>query len=246
MAIRKKWAAKRNELDKLNIAKKNRRSLIQLARKHEAEEIANARLPYQAPRQSIRTELPFTSWNGFLQHKASQGNETALAILRSRQKAIEPEQEPQSSPAKDWSQHGKEQFPLNRAEIRAEYAAKEREALENADLSRKSKKQLLAVLRMEQLAAEEQASGKTVHIQEFTVDIDRKGTVVFTLSGGRILDNGRELYFFDNNKAIRDTALQYAQKKWGKSLHVEGNKIVRLEKKQEKVQTKSQQPNMER
>ncbi|SBW07565.1 hypothetical protein KL86DPRO_30079 [uncultured delta proteobacterium] len=51
-AIREKWATKRSELEKLNIAKKNRRSLIQLARKHEAEERAMAKLPYQTPRNN--------------------------------------------------------------------------------------------------------------------------------------------------------------------------------------------------
>jgi len=44
VAIRGKWASKRNELEKLNIAKKNRSNLVQLARKHEAEEIAKAKL----------------------------------------------------------------------------------------------------------------------------------------------------------------------------------------------------------
>ncbi len=35
-AIKEKWAVKRRELERLNIAKKNRRNLLQLARKREA------------------------------------------------------------------------------------------------------------------------------------------------------------------------------------------------------------------
>lgn len=229
-AIRKKWAAKRRELEGLNIAKKNRRNLLQLARKHEAEETARARLLHHAPREAMRGEIPFASWNGFLQHKANQGNETALAILRSKQETMEPDLEPQTAAVKDWSQHGKEQFTPNRAEVRAEYAAREVAALENENISGKAKKQLLAVLRMKRIAAEEAA-----HIQGFSSTVDRKGTVIFTLpGGGRILDSGKELFFSGNNDAARHVAIRYAQKKWGKSLHVEGNKIVRMEKKLEK------------
>ncbi|MDY0203763.1 MAG: TraI/MobA(P) family conjugative relaxase [Desulfovibrio desulfuricans] len=240
-AIKEKWAAKRRELERLNIAKKNRRNLLQLARKHEAEEIARAKLPFQSPREAIRGEVPFTAWNGFLQYKAGQGNETALAILRSKSEAAEPEKEPQAAVAKDWSQHGKEQFATSRAEIRADYAAREVAALKNENVSSQGKKQLLAILRMERIAAEEAA-----HIRDFSATVDRKGTVIFSLpGGGRILDSGTELFFSGNNDTARHVAVRYAQKKWGKSLHVEGNKIVRLEKKLEKEQARKQQ-HMER
>lgn len=168
-----------------------------------------------------------------MQHKAGQGNETALAILRSRGETTEPEREPQPAPVKDWSQHGKEQFLLNRAELRAEYAAKERAALENETLSGKGKKQLLAVLRMEQL------------VQDVSSTVDRKGTVIFSLpEGGRIMDAGKELFFSGNDETARHIAVQYAQKKWGKALHVEGNKIMRLERELEKTQIRKQQPDM--
>ena len=245
-AIREKWAAKRRELEGLNIAKKNRRNLLQLARKHEAEEAARAKLPFQSPREAIREEVPFTSWNGFLQYKAGQGNEIALAILRSARETAEPEREPQPAVEKDWSQHGKEQFALNRAEIRAEYAAREVAALENENMSGKGKKRLLAILRMEQFAAEEGTAGEAAQICGFSTTVDRKGMVIFTLpGGGRILDSGKELLFSGNNEAARHVAVRYAQKKWGKSLHVEGNKIVRLEKTLEKEQSRKPQ-DMER
>jgi len=245
-AIRKKWAAKRRELEKLNIAKKNRRNLLQLARKHEAEETARAKLPFQPAREAIREEIPFSSWNGFLQHKADQGNEMALAVLRSRLETAEPEREAQAAPVKDWSQHGREQFTMNRAEIRAEHAARERAALENENLTGSAKKRLLAVLRMEQLAAEEHLAGEAAQVRGFSVSVDRKGTVVFALpGGGRILDGGKELFFSGNNDAARHVAVRYAQKKWGKSLYVEGNKIVRLERNLEKDHGRKA-PNMER
>jgi hypothetical protein len=69
-AIRGEWAAKRRELERKNIAKKNLRRLLQIARKHESEALASARLSFQEPRNAVRQDIPFTSWNGFLQHKA--------------------------------------------------------------------------------------------------------------------------------------------------------------------------------
>lgn len=75
----------------------------------------------------------------FLQDKADQGNEVALAVLRSRKEAMEPEQ---AAPVKDWSQHG---------QARAEFAAKERAVLEMDGISGKGKSRLQSVLRMEQV-----------------------------------------------------------------------------------------------
>ena len=91
-----------------------------------------------------------------------------------------------------------------------------------------AKKQLLAVLRMEQLAAEEATTGKEAQIRGFSASVDRKGIVIFTLpGGGRILDSGKELFFSGNNEAAHEVAVRYAQKKWGKQIALEGNKIVR-------------------
>lgn len=227
-AIREKWATKRRELESLNIAKKNRRNLLQLARKHEAEETAAARLPHQAPREAIRGEVPFWSWNGFLRHKAEQGNETALAVLRSRQETAEPEQEPQTAPAKDWSRHGAEQFSLNRAEMRAEQAQKERELLERQDLSAKGKRQLQAFLRMDGVLAEARAQGR--EFGEVSRRVDGKGVVIFTLpSGGGIRDTGREIFYSARNAEAQDIAALYAVRKWGKHIVQEAGRIVRRE-----------------
>lgn len=102
-------------------------------------------------------------------------------------------------------------------------------------MSGRGKKQLLAVLRMEQL------------VQGVSTTVDRKGTVIFTLpEGGRIMDAGKELFFSGKSETARNVAMQYAQKKWGKALHVEGNKIVRLERELEKTQARKQQPGLGR
>lgn len=203
-AIRAEWAAKRQELERKNIAKKNLRRLLQLARKHEAEALAKARLDFQEPRNTVRQDIPFTSWNAFLQQKADQGNEVALAVLRSRKEAVEPEQ---AAPVKDWSQHG---------QTRAEFAAKERAVLEMDGISGRGKSRLQSVLRMEQVT------------DGFRHHVDRKGAVVFTLQdGSTVRDSGKDVLFSAANDHARKIALQYAQKKWGKQTVLEANKIVR-------------------
>jgi hypothetical protein len=171
----------------------------------------------------VRRDIPFTSWNGFLQHKVEQGNETALAILRSRREGVAEEKE--AAPEKDWSQHGREQFSA----IKADYAVKERAALELEGVSGKGKKRLLAVLRMERLVAGKGLDG-------FQHTVDSKGAVVFALSGGgKIRDTGGEVLFSPDSERI---ALLYAQKKWGKGICLEGNRLFRepereLEKEKE-------------
>lgn len=223
-AIRAEWAAKRQELERKNIAKKNLRRLLQLARKHEAESLAKARLEFQEPRNAVRRDIPYTSWNGFLQDKADQGNEVALAVLRSRKEAVEPEQ---AAPVKDWSQHG---------QARAEFAAKERAVLEMDGISRKGKSRLQSVLRMEQITG------------DFRHRVDRKGSVVFTLQdGSTVRDSGKDVIFSVTSNNARQVALQYAQKKWGRGLIVEENRITREPKREREVEkAKEQRRGLER
>ena len=179
-AIRKQWADKREEIERMGIAKRNRRNLLVLARKHEAEAIAKARLALQPEREDVRREIPFTSWSGFLRLEAGKGNEIALAILRSRKEAVEPELQ---TPVKDWSQHGMERFSL-----RAAHAEKERTVLEREDVSTRGKRQLQAFARMERIAEEARAQGRA--IGEVKRRIDGRGEILFTL---------------DNGASIRDT-----------------------------------------
>jgi hypothetical protein len=229
--IRKQWADKRKEIERMGIAKQNRRNLLSIARKHEAEAIARARLAMQPEREAVRRDLSYTDWNGFLRGKAEQGSETALAVLRSRQESVAEDKE--AAPEKDWSQHGREQF----SSAKADYAAKERTALEMEGVSGSAKKRLLAVLRMESLAAGKGLDG-------FKHTVDSKGAVVFTLPGGGVIrDEGKELFFSARDEAARHIALAYAQKKWGKTVMLDGNRIMR---EQAMEKEKEQRRGMER
>ena len=209
-AIRAEWTAKRQELERKNIAKKNLRRLLQLARKHEAEALAKARLDFQEPRSAVRRDIPFTSWNAFLQQKADQGNEVALAVLRSRKEAVEPEQ---AAPVKDWSQHG---------QARAEFASRERAILEKDVISGKAKSRLQGVLRMEQVLQE-----AGLDPTEYRHHVDRKGAVVFTLQdGSTVRDSGKDVLFSAASDSARQTAMLYAWRKWGRSITISNNKIM--------------------
>lgn len=204
-SIKAKWDNKRQELERKNIAKRNLYRLLQLVRKHEAEDRAKARLSFQEYRNSVRQDIPFTSWNGFLQHKAEQGNDIALAILRSRKQTF-PQEQPDHSPL-DW---------LHQTQRRAQYASKERALLEKNGISTQGKKRLLSVLRMEQIT------------KNFQYYIDRKGAVIFTLKdGSTIRDNGQGIIFTAQSPIAQQTALTYAQKKWGKKAFLEKNTITR-------------------
>ncbi len=237
-AIRQQWEAKRCEIEKMNLPKRNRRNLLALARRHENEAIAKAKLELQPQREAVRREVPFTSWSGFLRHEAENGNEVALAVLRSGKEAVEPEaaledtQSQTKTPVKDWSRHGLDYTA--KAAIRADYAKQERALLERGDLSGKGKRQLQAFLRMERIAAEARAEG--LELGEVKRRVDGKGVVIFTLeSGGTIRDAGRELFFSGGDKAAEAAALLYARAKWGKSISLDGNRISRfsLEKERE-------------
>lgn len=214
-AIRERWAAKRKEIERMNIAKRNRRNLLQLAKKHEAEALVRARIPFQEQRNELHKDIPFTSWNAFLRHEAELGNDVALAILRSRQDVAEVEAHAPSFARSTFQAAGA-----------AHHATRERELLERTDISSKGKKSLLAVLRMEKIA--QSVSSPTV--QSYTWKVDNKGIVAFMLpDGGVVRDTGQEVLFSTGNAEAAEMARLYGQAKWGKGVHVEGNMIIRSE-----------------
>ena len=165
----------------------------------------------------MRREIPFTSWSGFLRLEAGKGNEIALAILRSRKEAVEPELQ---TPVKDWSQHGMERFSL-----RAAHAEKERTVLEREDVSTRGKRQLQAFARMERIAEEARAQGRA--IGEVKRRIDGRGEILFTLdNGASIRDTGKEVFSSAHDDKAREIALRYAGLKWGRNIAMEKSRIL--------------------
>lgn len=188
-AIRRKWAEKRKDLENRPIARRTRVNLMKLARQYETEEIHAARMDAGAD-----------NWLDFLRQKAVKGDETALAVLRSRQEEVAPETL---------------QFVREQEQTRAAYLTAKSTILENAELSGRTKNCLVSVALMESLA-----DGATARIS-------RHGSVIYTLpDGGKICDTGHSISF---SPEAGTTALAYMSAKWnvrGRSLDRESGDIV--------------------
>lgn len=153
-SIRQKWRRKRQELAAKPLARTTSAYLRKLSWQYEREEIQASR-----SRQA-------GNWLDFLRDKAIQGDETALAILRSRQEVVAPER------ATDQQKVGNS--PL----------AKETKILENAVLSPQRKRCLTSIALMEKIVPGVQAS------------ITTHGNIVYRLpQGGKIIDTGRQISF---------------------------------------------------
>lgn len=171
--IRQKWEMQRRELQGRPIARRTRANLMKMVRQYEAEEIHAARMEQGAG-----------NWLDFLRQKAALGDETALAVLRSRKEEISPEA-PQNS--QEYMQA-------------AAYMASKTAILEKVSLSAKTKNRLISVALMESLA-----SGTTARIS-------KHGSVIYTLANGqKICDTGRSISF---SPEARETALAYMAAKW--------------------------------
>ena len=198
-----------------DIYQKNRRNRLAINQKCSAR------------KKDLRERYPYSSWAKFLQHKALEGNEKALAVLRSRKEPFEPEKKVTR----------KSDYEMRQA-VRDRYAAKVREVEDSSKLTAKSKRALISVFRMQRLADEEDIS-LTRHntpakeenapiISGFKYTIDTKGTVIFTLPGGGIIrDDGREILFSGRNAEAKQVASQYAKLKWGERTMLNDNAITR-------------------
>ena len=147
---------------------------MKLTRQYEAEEL-----------HAVRMDAGAGNWLDFLRQKAARGDDTALAVLRSRKEEVAPEVA---------------QAAQERMEVRAAYLASKTAILENAALSAKTKNRLASMALMESLAG-----GATARIS-------KHGSVIYTLpGGGKICDTGRSISFSDE---ARETALAYMAAKW--------------------------------
>jgi|GEM_PF-1556645 len=85
------WTRKRQEIEGMAFTKRDKSNLLRHARRHEAEARMRLANNLTSRRKAIAEEVPFASWAEFLRGKAAQGNEVALAILRSRKQEVSPE-----------------------------------------------------------------------------------------------------------------------------------------------------------
>ena len=81
---------------------------------------------------------------------------------------------------------------------------------------------MLAILKMQQLAAEDTILGRENPFAGAKGDIDAKGNVLFTLAGGGLVrDSGMEVTFSAGDQSAHSAAVRYAQAKWGQNATVD-------------------------
>ena len=210
-ASRQKWATKMKLIGRFAMTRADRDRLIYRLKTRQREEVAEIRAALAERRKAIRAAVPYTTWNKCLQHKAGQGDETALAILRSKKEAVQPETEPNIN---------REDRPKIKEAV-AKISSPEQKIIEAHGLSNPQRRALLAVARMRALLAREgltEAGPET-----FRHKVDTKGTVIFYLkSGGTIRDAGREIHFSAQDREARELAKKLAAVKWGRRSVLDG------------------------
>ncbi len=212
---KEKWEQKRREIKLMPMLKADRQRVNLALQNREREELAALRADVAMKRKEARTERPYTSWNSYLQHLASQGHETALAVLRSKNMEVQPEAAPAPGQAPSRPHDMDQSWPEQIERI-----------LAAPGVSYGHQRALLAVLKMRELLEREAEPGGAA--QELRFRIDAKGTVIFTLPGGSIRDTGRAVHFSAHDKSIKALAVKFAQMRWGRyAALVEGNRICR-------------------
>ncbi len=215
-AIRQRWNDRRKIVEKYPMLYAHRQQLLLEMKIKEQEEIVANRAELAAKRQNIREAIPYTSWAKCLQYKAAQGNETALAILRSKKVEVAPESSPSSlnSPQKTFD------------EITLESLTRQQKILTQTQLNSTQRKALLSVEKMQTVLEKESLIGGTVAaLKNFR--IDTKGVVLFSFDNGKsIRDTGKEIHFTPNDENIRKLALEFSLQKWGKRFTVKNDMTV--------------------
>ena len=213
--IRTTWTRERSIIERQFFGR-NRYDLLKIARLREAEQRLQIQKWIRADEEQAKNETPYASWTDFLRWKATQGNETALAILRSRKNQVEPEGTPGASTID------------RRQEVRARWIDKRIDLMTEQDVSRRARRGLLAVAKAHELAELESMSphGKKL-FTGFNCSIDARGTVFIHLAnGGVIRDMGKEVAFTAHDEATEEAALLFARSKWGKAVNLRGNILV--------------------
>jgi hypothetical protein len=211
-AVRARWERERKKISR-EFFGRQRFELLKIARLHEAEQRGQVRKRFNPERKKVREETPFVTWSDFLRWKAGQGNETALAILRSKDQVVEPE--------------GDGQDREHREDIQEKWLKEQLKIATSDDMSSRARRGLLAVAKARELAELETLApdGKRL-FSGFTSSIDTKGTVFLRLaSGGAIRDTGKQI-IFSSDEFSREAAMLYAKAKWGKNIKVLKNILM--------------------
>ena len=210
----------RQKIGRMALTKKDRFALLKQAGQYEAKARHDLAGEIEGRRETLWEAFPYSSWSTFLRWQAEQGNEAALAVLRSRRETAEPEQG---------------DVPFNWISSRRDLAwssweDRKRAIMGEPALTPKEQRDLLAVARMLYLEAQDAANPMGAKdLQRVTYKVDNKGTVLFTLAnGGLVRDMGDQVTFSIHDPAARHVGLRLAQMKWGKEMWAKGNRARSL------------------
>ncbi|MGD9950077.1 MAG: TraI/MobA(P) family conjugative relaxase [Desulfobulbus sp.] len=222
LSIRERYSKQREDIEQRILPRKTQSNLRQILKVEERLAREKESASGQERLQEVRKRYPFHNWNGYLKWQAQQGNITALEVLRSRTQGNDPAAAPEGQPA---------EYYETKRQIKLKALEKEQQ-LVTSTLTTKHRGGLIAVTRMEQLAAQEtlhQTVERDVQKMFSGVrhTIDNNGIVIFTLpGGGTIRDTGKKLHF-SLDATTQKAALIYGQARFGKNIQVNENTIER-------------------
>lgn len=210
-ALRFTWDLEREKI-KRQFFGRHRYDLNKIARLKESEQRIMIQKRIKAEQDRAKEAVPYASWTDFLRWKAAQGNETALAILRSKGNLMEPESSPEGSAF------------ARRQEVREKWIEVHLDLVAGQDVSRRARRGLLAVAKAHELAElESVAHGSKRLFAGFISSVDARGTVFIHLAnGGMIRDMGEEIAF-SMEDTTREAAILFARRKWGEQVRLDKN-----------------------
>jgi hypothetical protein len=206
--IKTKWQKERIRIkNSVWLLRDNKISLLAEYNACEEAELVTLRKGTEHSKKTLRKKIPYTNWTNFLQYKASEGNELALQILRSKNIDTEFNVNEYSNPPQENTLYWKERIS---------------EIANNSQLLRDDKRKLISVAKMMQLQAEG-LSGT----EGLTHSVDMQGIIIFKLrSGGQIRDDGKKITYSTFEPAAAKVAAKYAAVRFGKCCQ-NGNVLTR-------------------
>lgn len=217
LLVRTRYEQERQTLEKRILPRKTKVKLRQILKSTERIALEQCQLSNKERLQEARSAYPFHNWNGYLKWQAGLGDKTALEVLQSRlnEKSIIENDESLEA-------------PKNRRNVKLEALGKEQQIIVST-INKKHKTGLIAITRMEQLAAQEALqldTGKGRQMFSGVQNtIDNNGIVIFKLpQGGTIRDTGKMLYF-SPDELTQKAAMIYAHARFGKRIQLKDNTI---------------------
>ncbi|UQZ90576.1 hypothetical protein C4J81_15725 [Deltaproteobacteria bacterium Smac51] len=97
--LAKQWDERYKAIRRMPMFRQQRREVMKAFADKKAKELGTFRQTMKQKRDEVAKHYPYTSWSRFLRHQANRGNETALAILRSRKEKIQRDRHIQTAPS---------------------------------------------------------------------------------------------------------------------------------------------------